>query len=107
MAETDVVIVGAGLSGLSAARALRDAGRTVTVLEARDRVGGRTMGGQLAGAPIELGGTWLGAGHTQMYALVDRLGLETFPTWNDAGRLLLDLGGRRVPLASHKGATPN
>ncbi|QXQ16040.1 flavin monoamine oxidase family protein [Skermania piniformis] len=106
MAETDVVIVGAGLSGLSAARALRDAGRTVTVLEARDRVGGRTMGGQLAGAPIELGGTWLGAGHTQMYALVDRLGLETFPTWNDAGRLLLDLGGRRVPLASHKGATP-
>ena len=41
-----------------------------------------------------------------MYALVEQLGLETFPTWNDAGRLLLDLGGKQSPVGSHKGATP-
>lgn len=106
VSENDVVIVGAGLAGLSAARRLIDAGRTVTVLEARDRVGGRMEGGTLEGVPIELGGTWLGEGHAQMYALVEQLGLATFPTWNDGGQLLLDLGGTQSPVANTKGATP-
>lgn len=106
MPDVDVVVVGAGLAGLSAARTVARSGRSVVVLEARDRVGGRTEGGVLAGHPVELGGTWLGEGHTEMYRLVAELGLETFPTWNDAGTLLLDLGGRRSRMRPHKGATP-
>jgi monoamine oxidase len=78
----------------------------VTVLEARDRVGGRTEGGVIEGHPVELGGTWIGEGHSQMYALVEELGLSTFPTWNDEGNVLVELGRRQSLLAPRKGAAP-
>lgn len=101
------LVVGAGLAGLACARLLAAAGRDVRVIEARERVGGRTEGGHLSdGTPIELGGQWIGPTQTRMYELVDELGLETFRTWNDAGEILVDLLGRQSRMKAHKGAVP-
>ncbi len=59
--DADVVVIGAGLAGLTAARDLRDRGRRVVVLEARDRIGGRTWSGTLAATDtlVEFGGSWV------------------------------------------------
>lgn len=91
--QCDVVVVGAGLAGLTAATDLAAAGRDVIVVEARDRVGGRVETHSHGGMTMDLGGTWIGPTQDRMAALVRRLGVETFPTY-DEGQHLLELGGR-------------
>ena len=96
--HADVVIVGAGLAGLTAARLLCRAGRSVIVLEARDRVGGRTWSQPFGDAVFDVGGQWLGPTQTRMHALVEEFGLQTHPT-HATGRQVLELGGRRSTYA--------
>ncbi|MFJ2865718.1 flavin monoamine oxidase family protein [Kitasatospora sp. NPDC087314] len=75
------VVVGAGLAGLTAATGLTAHGFDVTVLEARDRVGGRTHGIEVApGALVDAGAAYLGEQHTELLSMMDELGLKTTPT---------------------------
>ena len=76
-----VVVVGAGLAGLTAARDLAARGSEVVVLEARDRVGGRTHGIEVApGRWVDAGAAYLGRQHTALRALLGELGLGTTST---------------------------
>lgn len=82
MSRQDVLVVGAGLAGLSAARDLEADGASVTVLEARDRVGGRVDQVQLDdGRLVQLGGEVVGNSHTSYLALVEELGLSLVPSY--------------------------
>lgn len=75
--ESDVAILGAGLAGLALADELVQTGRSVAVVEARDRVGGRIWTETLAGVgPLDLGPAWVWPGQMRVAGLVDRLGLD-------------------------------
>ncbi len=101
--DTDVAIVGAGLAGLACARAVVDAGASCVVLEARDRVGGRTLSQPIGRATFDLGAQWIGPTQDRMARLASELGIETFATFHD-GRKVLDLDGK---VSTYAGTIPS
>src|SRR2546426_3678394 len=93
--SADVIVVGAGLAGLTAARQIVRAGRSVIVLEARDRVGGRVLNHPLAnGTYTELGGMFTGPTQDHIQALAAAVGVGTFPTYNTGNNVFYGPRGR-------------
>lgn len=103
MNRSDVIVVGAGISGLTAAWRLASAGLRVKVLEANKRVGGRTLNHRFAsGEVVEVGGQWVGPTQERILSLLSELGLSTFPQWNQGDNLTL-FGDRLKP---YRGTIP-
>jgi monoamine oxidase len=101
--EADVVVVGAGLAGLAAARGVAASGASVVVVEARDRVGGRVHNHDIGGGNVvEVGAQWIGPTQDRLAALAGELGVDTFPTY-EAGSNVLEYRGR---LQRYTGAIP-
>ena len=98
-----MIVVGAGLSGLNAARRLMALGADVVVVEARDRVGGRTLSVSHHGAVFDHGAQWIGPTQHRVHELVRELGLQTFPQFHN-GTKVMDIRGKR---SSYRGAIPS
>jgi monoamine oxidase len=104
----DVCIVGAGLAGLSAAKTVVAAGKSCVVVEARGRVGGRTLNRSIGnGEIVEVGGQWVGPTQDTVLALIRELGLQTFKTYNDGDYIFHRNGSNaRYTASGPLGAVP-
>lgn len=98
----DVVVVGAGFAGLAAARELTRQGHEVLVFEGRDRVGGRSLTGRVAGVPADMGGSFIGPTQDAVLALATELGIPTTPTHRDGRNVIQWRGSAR----SYRGTIP-
>ncbi|WP_255410119.1 MULTISPECIES: NAD(P)/FAD-dependent oxidoreductase [unclassified Frondihabitans] len=90
---TDVVVIGAGATGLTAAADLVKAGHSVVVLEARDRVGGRLWTNSIEGQMYEIGGQWVSPDQTALIATLDELGLETYSRYREGESVYIGRDG--------------
>lgn len=90
MAEFDYCVVGAGFAGLTAALRLKQAGRSVALLEARDRVGGRTYTEVLTdGSWVDRGGAWIGPEQDRIYALMNEFGVPEYKQYIDGESMMI------------------
>ncbi|MFC7446898.1 flavin monoamine oxidase family protein [Rhodococcus daqingensis] len=111
--DVDYCVVGAGFAGLTAALRLKQAGQSVALLEARDRVGGRTFTEvREDGAWIDRGGAWVGPGQDRIYALMDEFGVPSYKQYTD-GEAMMVVDGKQyryegtIPLAMSPWVTAN
>ncbi|ORB25884.1 flavin monoamine oxidase family protein [Mycolicibacterium parafortuitum] len=103
MVDVDFCVVGAGFAGLTAALRLKQAGHSVTVLEARDRVGGRTYTENRSdGSWLDRGGAWIGPGQDRIYALMDEFGVPSYKQFVD-GDAMMFLDGQTY---KYRGTVP-
>ncbi|MGY6523065.1 MAG: flavin monoamine oxidase family protein [Mongoliitalea sp.] len=99
----DVLIIGAGFSGIAAGKKLHEAGKSFKILEARDRIGGRVYTKRWEdGFYLDLGGQWIGPTQDRMYELCREYGVDFFETY-DEGKNLLDLNNK---IRSYAGLIP-
>jgi monoamine oxidase len=92
--QLDTIIVGGGFSGLAAARLLHKAGRKFILLEARERLGGRTYTKQIdPDKYVDLGGQWIGPTQDRMYELALEHEVSWYETYNE-GKNILDLNNK-------------
>jgi monoamine oxidase len=98
----EVVIVGAGFSGLAAARKLHQNQVSFILLEARDRLGGRVYTKRFEDFYLDFGGQWIGPTQDRMYALCKEFGVEFFETYN-SGKNIIDL---RKKIKTYRGVIP-
>ncbi|WP_237212793.1 flavin monoamine oxidase family protein, partial [Falsiroseomonas oryziterrae] len=94
--DCDILVIGAGAAGIAAARAVLDAGRSVRVLEARGRIGGRALTDHSLGVPFDLGATWLHAADSNpLVPLAGEVGIHLVDS-DAARREITFIGGRRI-----------